>query len=144
MIDTKHPIPIVRLIILDHKGRVLILKRDQTDHSSGAWCLPGGKVDYGQTVEEAAAKELSEETNLVCTSMRFLFYQDSLPPEPGTMHCINLYLECSVKGTITLNDESSRFTWIRQGNLPDYEIAFLNDRAMLRYWKERGQASGDE
>ena len=138
MTDMKYPIPIVRLIVPDEGGRVLILKRQQTDHAPGAWCLPGGKIDYGQTVEEAANRELREETALVCISMRFLFYQDSLPPEPGSMHCINLYLECGVEGTVTLNEESSRFAWIGPEDLPEYEIAFLNDRAMLRYWKEGG------
>ena len=134
----KYPIPVVRLIINDETGRVLILKRAQTSHSPDEWCLPGGKVDYGQTVDQAVKNELLEETSLICTSMRFLFYQDSLPPEPGSMHCINLYFECGVEGEIRLNEESSQFAWIVAENFPDYEIAFRNDTALLRYWKAKG------
>jgi 8-oxo-dGTP diphosphatase len=134
----EYPIPVVRLIICNRHGKVLILKRGQTDYSPGMWSLPGGKVEYGETVKEAASKELSEETSLVCTSMRFLFYQDSLPLEPGGMHCINLYFECRVQGTIALNEESSQFAWIASDDLSNYEIAFRNDAALLRYWEEGG------
>ena len=62
------PIPVVRLIIPDHGGKVLILRRGNTTHATGEWNLPGGKVDYGRTVEEDVRKELMEETALECTS----------------------------------------------------------------------------
>ncbi len=131
------PIPVVRLIIPDTKGRVLILKRAHTSHSEGSWCLPGGKIDYGQTVEHAIAKELQEETSLVCTSSRFLFYQDSLPLVGGEMHCINLYFECTVQGEIVLNDESGEYAWIGPDDIDKYDIAFRNDEALIKYWKEK-------
>lgn len=137
--NDSYPVPIVRLIISEKTGRVLILKRAETSYGLGAWCLPGGKVDYGDTVEKAAARELYEETSLVSNSMRFLFYQDSLPPEPGGMHCINLYLECAIEGTLSLNRESSEFAWVGPRDLADYEIAFRNDEALMRYWNEKGR-----
>lgn len=129
------PIPVVRLIIPDADGRVLILKRQKTNYSAGAWCLPGGKIDYGRTIEQTIAKELHEETSLICTSYKFLFYQDSLPPKPGEMHCINLYFECAVTGSVVLNEESSDLAWIGPSDFGKYEIAFQNDLALLRYWK---------
>jgi len=134
--NDSYPVPIVRLIIPEKAGRVLILKRAESRHGLGAWCLPGGKVDYGDTVEEAAARELYEETSLVSNSMRFLFYQDSLPPEPGGMHCINLYLACAIEGKLSLNRESSEFAWIGPEELSNYEIAFRNDEALIRYWNK--------
>lgn len=131
------PVPVVRLIIPDPDGRVLILKRSNTGYAEGTWCLPGGKIDYGQTVEETVAKELMEETSLVCTFSRFLFYQDSLPLVQGKMHCINLYFECTVKGDIILNEESSEYISIGLEDMDKYDIAFRNDEGMRRYWKGR-------
>jgi 8-oxo-dGTP diphosphatase len=131
------PVPVVRLIIADSGGRVLILRRQNTNHASGEWCLPGGKVDYGETVEESIAKEVREETSLTCVASRFLFYQDSLPPTPGGMHCINLYFKCRVEGEVRLNDESSEYAWISQGDLPGYQIVFRNDLGLMRYWREK-------
>ena len=132
------PVPVVRLIITDKDGKILLLKRQNTDYGNGAWCLPGGKVDYGQNVEGAVIEELREETSLICTEAKFLFYQDSLPTQPNTMHCINLYFQCSVTGQVILNDESSEYAWMREEDLDKYDIAFKNDLALLQYWKELG------
>lgn len=138
------PIPVVRLIVKDDQGRVLILRRANSAHATGDWCLPGGKVDYGDTVEESAMRELEEETSLMCHSLRFLFYQDSLPPELGEMHCINLYFECEASGNPVLNEESSGYAWIGPSDLKDYQIAFRNDLGLLRYWEEKEKKAFEE
>lgn len=135
MLKNPFPIPVVRLIIKNTRGEVLILRRSKSEYATGSWCLPGGKVDYGDTVKQSAARELQEETSLGCNSLRFLFYQDSLPLKPGGMHCVNLYFECAVSGDIVLNKESSHFTWIGPQDFENYEIAFRNDAALIRYWK---------
>ena len=130
------PVPVVRLIIPDAMGRVLILRRALDSTDGGRWCLPGGKMDYGDTVEQAAIRELQEETSLRATKLRFLFYQDSLPPAPGRMHCLNLYLECSAEGEVVLNDESTQAAWISREEVPRYQLSFRNDEALLRYWPD--------
>src|SRR5512146_2687606 len=97
---TQRPVPVVRLVVIDASGRVLLLRRAANSTDGGRWCLPGGKVDYGDTVEQAAVRELREETGLDSTGLRFLFFQDSLPPAPGRMHCINFYFSCAVEGEV--------------------------------------------
>jgi 8-oxo-dGTP diphosphatase len=134
--DLSRPVPVVRLIIPDATGRVLVLRRALDSTDGGRWCLPGGKMDYGDTVEQAAIRELQEETSLRATNLRFLFYQDSLPPAPGRMHCLNLYLECSAEGEVVLNDESVEAAWISREEVPRYQLSFRNDEALLRYWQD--------
>jgi 8-oxo-dGTP pyrophosphatase MutT (NUDIX family) len=134
------PISAVRIIVADQEGHVLIVKRQMTQHGEGAWCLPGGKVDYGDRVDDSVSKELREETSLACTSAKFLFYQDSLPYEPEGMHCVNLYFECEVSGEIALNEESSEYAWIGPDELERYDIAFRNDLGLMRYWQERASS----
>jgi 8-oxo-dGTP diphosphatase len=134
--DIARPVPVVRLIVPDASGRVLILRRALDSTDGGTWCLPGGKMDYGDTVEQAAIRELQEETSLRATSLRFLFYQDSLPPAPGRMHCLNLYLECAVEGEVVLNEESVEAAWISREEVPRYQLSFRNDAGLARYWAE--------
>ena len=134
--DFTRPIPVVRLVVSDSEGRVLILRRAAETTRGGDWCLPGGKIDYGDTVEQAAARELVEETALRAKNFRFLFYQDSLAPKPGQMHCINLYLECDVEGDLALNGESTEAQWIGKQELSGFTIAFRNDEGLSRYWRE--------
>ncbi len=131
-----HPFPVVRLIIPDERGQILLLRRSHTEFCPDRWCLPGGLVDYAETVEEAAARELREECKLDLISIKFLFYQDSLPQEAGMLHGINLYFECTAHGDLKLNNESSEYAWISQSNLVRYDIAFKNNRGLIRYWKE--------
>ena len=130
----RRPVTSVRLIVRNSDGRVLILRRDNSTHAKGGWCLPGGKVDYGDTVEETVIKELREETNLECTSTKFLFFQDSLPDKTSEMHVINFYFECKAQGELRLNEESSESAWVNQGDISSYEIVFGNDVGLERYW----------
>ena len=135
--DTSPPIPVVsvRLIVKDEEGRVLILRRPLNSHGAEGWCLPGGKVDFGDTAEETAVKELEEETALSCTKARFLFYQDSLPSEDSAMHVVNLYFECEAEGQMRLNEESSDSAWISADDMADYRIVFRNDDGLQQYWE---------
>ncbi|WP_243313473.1 NUDIX hydrolase [Fundidesulfovibrio agrisoli] len=132
----QRPVPAVRALVLDSAGRVLLLKRANTGSGAGAWCLPGGKVDYGQTVEQAVVREVLEETALEVTASRFFFYQDSLPEDPDGMHCINFYFVCQAIGKPRLNEESSEYAWIGEGDLPRFHIVFRNGEAVARLFSE--------
>ena len=129
-----YPVPVVRALIEDPRGRILLLERAGTGHGDGGWCLPGGKIDYGKTVDEALAQEIMEETSLDLCSARFFFFQDSLPFHPGGMHCINFYFHCRVKGDLRLNDESSGYAWIGPAEMGAYNIVFRNDEAIRRHF----------
>ena len=132
----QRPYVAVRAIITNPQNQVLILKRDKTDFGQGAWCLPGGKVDYGQTVVEALAAELREELSVRLLSAEFAWYQNSLPPVSGDPHYINFYFHCRIEGKIRLNEESSAFAWIGPEDIPNYPIVFRNDEAILRFFSD--------
>jgi mutator protein MutT len=127
-----HPPPLlaVRAIIRDDAGKILILKRSDADAYGNLWCLPGGKVDYGQPAIDALIREVAEELSLACTSVLFLFYMDGLPSAPGDPHYLTLFFSCQVTGTIKLNWESSDFAWVGHADLGNYEFAFNNDKAI--------------
>ncbi|HSH76074.1 MAG TPA: NUDIX domain-containing protein [Longimicrobiales bacterium] len=132
----QRPVPVVRLIIPNAEGAVLLLKRVPGVTGGEGWCLPGGKIDYGETAFEAARRELAEETRLEGVDLRYLFYQDSLPVEPGAMHCINHYFHCTVTGDLELDSESSRHAWVTPAELDRYSIVFRNREGLERYWDE--------
>jgi 8-oxo-dGTP diphosphatase len=136
--ETLKPYPLlaVRAIIKNEADEILLLKRASKDAYGDMWCLPGGKVDFGQTAEEAIIREIQEETSLICSSSEFLFYKDGIPQNPGENHYLTLYFYCQANGTIELNRESSRFAWLGLEELGKYDIAFNNDDAIKSFWED--------
>ena len=131
------PVAVVRAIIGNGRGQVLLIRRSEASYVPGVWCLPGGKVEYGESMEQAVRREVKEETGLSCTSCRFLFCQDSLPFEPGGMHCLNLYFEVAVEGEPCATGEAIEFAWVSCGDLGNYQIGFRNCEGLLRYFEHR-------
>ncbi len=63
MSDNKFPVLAVDVVITDEKGQIVLVKRRHppfTDY----WALPGGSIEYGETVEQTALREAEEETGL--------------------------------------------------------------------------------
>lgn len=54
----------VGLFLFDQRGGVLLIRR-RGSHGAGQWGLPGGKIDFGETLPACAARELAEETGIV-------------------------------------------------------------------------------
>lgn len=65
--------PAVGLYIKNSKGEVLLLKR----RSSGLWAIPGGKVEDGETPEQAAKRELKEETGIESDNLKLITHNTS-------------------------------------------------------------------
>ncbi|MEO0115069.1 MAG: NUDIX hydrolase, partial [candidate division WOR-3 bacterium] len=61
-------------IIIDYDGKIVLIKRKNPPFG---WALPGGFVDYGETVENAAIREAKEETGLDLKELKqFHVYSD--------------------------------------------------------------------
>jgi len=64
---TTRVIPCVGAIIKDDAGRLLLIKRGHQP-GKGLWSVPGGRVEAGETDQEALVREVREETGLVVTA----------------------------------------------------------------------------
>ncbi len=66
-------------VVRDADGRILLIQRGR-DPERGHWGLPGGKVDWMETVEAAVVREIREETALEVTLLRLLCVADHFEP----------------------------------------------------------------
>jgi 8-oxo-dGTP pyrophosphatase MutT (NUDIX family) len=63
--DKASPILAVSIALVHH-GKILVIER-KTGYVTGVYSFPGGRVEASETLEEAALRELYEETGLRCT-----------------------------------------------------------------------------
>ncbi len=100
------PISVKGVVI--RRGRVLVLRNER-----GEWELPGGRLDDGETPEEALVREMREETGLsaTVTSLVDAWVFQVTPREKVLI----LQYACRLKGAraVTISHEHSEHTWLR-------------------------------
>jgi 8-oxo-dGTP diphosphatase len=74
--------------ILVKDGKILLVRHEKNDKSY--WLLPGGGVEFGETVEEGLAREFREEVGLKVRVGKLVLVQDSIPPDLHRQ-VLNLY-----------------------------------------------------
>jgi ADP-ribose pyrophosphatase YjhB (NUDIX family) len=128
----QNPIPTVDIIIgIESKGIVLI-KRKNPPYG---WALPGGFVDYGESLEEAALREAKEETDLdVKLIEQFHTYSD--PKRDPRHHSISTVYISESKGIPQAKDDAMEIGIFDESSLPD-EIAFDHRSILKDYFKSR-------
>lgn len=68
-------------VILDAEGRVLVSRRHRDAHQGGLWEFPGGKIEPGESLEQALVRELAEELGIEVLSASFWFTQTFAYPD---------------------------------------------------------------
>ena len=94
----QRPVVAVDVLIRKDDGYVFIKRKNEPYR--GCWAIPGGLVEYGETVEQAAEREAKEETGLDVKLIRLVgVYSD--PTRDPRGHCISIaYLAEAVSGEL--------------------------------------------
>jgi ADP-ribose pyrophosphatase YjhB (NUDIX family) len=134
-------VPSVNVAVSDDDGRLLLIRRTDNDN----WALPGGAMDCGETMADAAIRETREETGIDCEITGLVGVYTN--PRHVILYTSNgeVRQECSfvfkarpTGGEPTPSSESSEVRWVRVDELPGYEMHpsmrlrvehYLEDRA---------------
>ena len=137
LLEYQNPIPTVDIIIEFEAQGIILIKRKNYPHG---WALPGGFVDYGETVEAAAAREAKEETSLELESMRqFGVYSD--PTRDPRRHTLSIVFIAQGRGMPCAADDAEDLGIFTPDNLP-HPLVFDHDKILQDYFRMK-KRTGD-
>jgi 8-oxo-dGTP diphosphatase len=120
----------VDAVITDDEGRILLMERG-TDPFKGAWVLPGGIVDPGETVEAACVREVEEEVGLQVRIVRQVGIYSTPGRDPRGSFISITFHAVVVGGTLQVTNEARSHRWSAPGEV--VELGFDHGRMVEEF-----------
>ena len=134
----RNPFPTVDIII-EVDGGIVLIERKNPPHG---WAIPGGFLDWGESVEACAIREAKEETGLTVI-LQDLFYVYSDPARDPRHHTVTTVFIASASGTPVAADDAAKAGIYTEKTLPEL-LAFDHVRILDDYFKyRRGMSRAD-
>ena len=136
MKEYKHPIPTVDIIIEVERENgqegIILIKRKNPPYG---WALPGGFVDCGESLEEAAVREAKEETSLdIRLKSQFHTYSD--PKRDPRKHTISTVYVASAQGKPKAQDDAQDIGIFTKEEI-NFPLAFDHQKILTDYFKQK-------
>ena len=122
-------------VIVVKDGRVLVGKRT-SGTGNGTWALPGGKLEFGESWEECARRELKEEAGIEVKNLSFAHVLNDITPEYNNTHYITIYMQGEYAGgDVRANepDKIAEFQWSEWENIPEPRFSPLKNLFKIDY-----------
>lgn len=121
-----------------HEGNLLLVRRGHGP-AAGLWAVPGGRVEYGESLHEAVVREVAEETGLPVAVDGFLGWVERIADEPDGPHFVILDFAVSVldaDAPLEAGDDATEVAWVPIDDLADQRLVpglleFLEDSGAL-------------
>ena len=130
----KWPIVGVGAVVI-HEDRVLLVKRGQAPFQ-GKWCIPGGKVRYGETLQQAAEREIEEETGITIKAGEPVYVFDTIDTDSGeqSYHYVVIDLQADyISGDPQARDDVLDAAWFGKDDIDQEKVQELT-RNFLKCW----------
>src|SRR3989344_9508194 len=116
--------------IILKNNKILLIKRGNNP-SKGMWALPGGYVDFNESVEKACMREVKEETGLNVKKLRLLGIYSS--PKRDPQQTVTIAYIVNAIGTAAASDDAADARWFPLNKLP--KLAFDHAQMIIDYKK---------
>lgn len=117
--------------LIDIEGGIVVIRRKNPPFG---WALPGGFVDYGESLEEAVKREMKEETGLELLDLK-QFHAYSRPDRDPRFHTICVVFTARGKGKAEAGDDAGELKVVKSGEAAKLDFAFDHKEIILDYLK---------
>ena len=109
--------------VIFRDGKILLLRRAKSP-GHGFWSLPGGRVEFGESLHVALAREVDEEAGLKIDIVALAGWREVLPGAGGSggHYLIMSFAARWVAGEPRLNEEHDDFKWVEPGRFGDLKL----------------------
>jgi 8-oxo-dGTP diphosphatase len=121
MADDIRRVPCVGAVIKDDSGRLLLIKR-RNEPGAGLWSLPGGRIEPGETDQQAVVREVCEETGLAVTCGALLGSVER-PGLSGAVLDIRDYVAHISGGELSAGDDAADAQWVAPADVAALDAA---------------------
>lgn len=132
---TKVPVIGVGAVII-HQERVLLVKRGNAPYQ-GMWCIPGGRVQYGETLQHAAEREILEETGITIKAKQPVYTFEIIETEntEQPLHYVVIDLEADyISGELAPNDDALDARWFAKHEIEQDIVQELTRNFLKEWW----------
>jgi 8-oxo-dGTP diphosphatase len=120
-VQPSHPQLAVSAVIF-RNGKILLVRRARSP-AKGFYSLPGGRVEFGESLHAALHREVDEETRLKIEILGLAGWREVLPAASGGGHYLIMSFATHwIAGEPILNDEHDDFKWLAPDDLGDLKV----------------------
>jgi 8-oxo-dGTP diphosphatase len=129
-------------ILVIRDGKVLLGKRHEDPakassalHGEGTWTMPGGKLHFGETFEQGAAREMAEETGMSLSSAKIICVSNDVVTDAHFV-TIGILVEAAGEPQVLEPDEITMWQWFPLTALP-IPLFFASQEILQKYQKHQ-------
>lgn len=112
--------PVVGVGVAVLSGNSILLVKRAKEPGKGLWAVPGGKVRFGETLRDAAVREVREETGLVVELGEPIWAGEAIGAH-GHIVLID-FIGAPTSGTLEAADDADEVAWVGLGQVTDYDL----------------------
>ena len=122
--------------VISEGDKILLCRLSDGLSHHGKWTLPGGGLDFGETLQQTLEREVLEETGLVVSTASLLLYNSRLWQFPGReMHILQFLFSVTIEGGELIherNGSTDRVEWVELGSINEANsVDIVHDAVQL-------------